>query len=382
MEPALSILRPGSYEEAAEMLAGGSACRIVGGDTKRWGRPAHTAGPAISSERLNRVLEHNAGDFTAVVQAGIPLVRLQEELAEKGQRVALDPPLGAGDAATIGGIVASADSGPLRHRYGTPRDLLLGCAVALPDGSVARSGGKVIKNVAGYDMGKLYAGSFGTLGMIVEVALRLHTLPEGETTVLARASDPGRLVAGIAALTAAPLEPEALDARFSGDTGAVLARFTGPGSEAIAERAAGLLEGAGLAPERAEDAAREWDRQREGQRSEDGAVVRVSSAPADLGRALGAARAHGASLVARAGFGVSWLRLPPAPADELAAAVLSVRAELEPSPCPLLDGPEPVRSQLDALDVDRVEGRSLMEAIKRRIDPRRTCNPGLMGAGL
>ena len=78
MEPALSILRPGSYEEAAEMLAGGSACRIVGGDTKRWGRPAHTAGPAISSERLNHVLEHNTGDFTAVVQAGIPLVADKE----------------------------------------------------------------------------------------------------------------------------------------------------------------------------------------------------------------------------------------------------------------------------------------------------------------
>ena len=105
------------------------------------------------------------------------LGRLREKFAEAGQMLALDPP---GDDATIGGIVATGDSGPLRHRYGGPRDLVLGVTIALPDGTVARAGGKVIKNVAGYDLSKLMTGAFGTLGVIAQVALRLHPLPRND----------------------------------------------------------------------------------------------------------------------------------------------------------------------------------------------------------
>ena len=113
----------------------------------------------------------------------MPLERLREEFADAGQMLALDPP---GDDATIGGIVATGDSGPLRHRYGGPRDLVLGVTVALPDGTVAQAGGKVIKNVAGYDLSKLMTGSFGTLGLIAQVALRLHPLPRETVTAYRR----------------------------------------------------------------------------------------------------------------------------------------------------------------------------------------------------
>src|SRR5205085_4537465 len=112
--------------------------------------------------------------------------RVQEALADDDQMTALDPPLGTGDAATIGGVIATADSGPLRHRYGAPRDLILGITVVLSDGTIARAGGKVIKNVAGYDLAKLFTGSFGTLGLIVEVVVRLHPVPPRTMTAVGR----------------------------------------------------------------------------------------------------------------------------------------------------------------------------------------------------
>jgi glycolate oxidase FAD binding subunit len=126
---------------------------------------------------LTQIIEHNAGDLTATLEAGVPLAHAQQTFARAGQMLALDPPTGADGSATIGGIVATGDSGPLRHRYGAPRDLVVGMTFALGDGTIARSGGKVIKNVAGYDLAKLFAGSFGTLGMILSVSVRLHPLP-------------------------------------------------------------------------------------------------------------------------------------------------------------------------------------------------------------
>ena len=107
----------------------------------------------------------------------MPLAEAQARSARAGQMLALDPPLGAGAAATIGGVIAANDSGPLRHRYGGVRDLVVGITVVLSDGTIAKSGGKVIKNVAGYDLAKLFAGSFGTLGLIARVAVRLHPAP-------------------------------------------------------------------------------------------------------------------------------------------------------------------------------------------------------------
>src|SRR2546422_9152108 len=110
------------------------------------------------------------------------------------------PPLGHGARATVGGVVAAADSGPLRHRFGGVRDLVVGVTVALSDGTLAGAGGKVIKNVAGYDLGKLLAGSFGTLGVIVEVALRLHPVPDATATAIGRGADPARVAVAAGAL--------------------------------------------------------------------------------------------------------------------------------------------------------------------------------------
>jgi glycolate oxidase FAD binding subunit len=155
-------------------------------------REAAAAGQRVSIEReggdvvlstrsLDRILEHEAGDLTCTVEAGIRLSALNEALAAHGQMLALDPP---GDP-TIGACVAANVSGPRRHRYGTMRDLVIGATVVLGDGTIANSGGKVVKNVAGYDLGKLFCGSEGRLGLIARVSLRLHPLPEASGSVMA-----------------------------------------------------------------------------------------------------------------------------------------------------------------------------------------------------
>ena len=151
---------------------------------------------------MAKILEHNVGDLTAVLQAGVPLAEAQAAFAAEGQMLALDPPLGEGDAATVGGMVATADSGPLRHRYGGVRDLIVGISLALSDGTLAKAGSKVIKNVAGYDLAKLFTGSQGTLGLIVTVTVRLHPKADGTATAVGASDDPEQLAKAATALAA------------------------------------------------------------------------------------------------------------------------------------------------------------------------------------
>jgi len=384
--PAIPELAPESYDEAAEMLRdtpSGAGVRFRGGGTKLgWGQPVRDVDRELSTTRLDTVLEHNEGDFTVIVQAGVRLADLQAALRSKGQRLALDPPIGEGSEATIGGIAACADAGPLRHRYGSPRELILGSAVALSNGAVARSGGKVIKNVAGYDLGKLYAGSFGTLGLILELALRLHPLPPRTVTVLGRSADPDRIAAAARALADAPLEPEALDVRWIGGEGAVLVMLAGDAAEALATRARSLLDDAGLEAETADDGDAPWATQRAGQRSAEGAVAKVSATATRLPDVLRAAERHGAAVVGRAAHGVSWMKLGPRSDAELVESVASLRRELAPSPCAVLDAPEAIRERIDAFGLEAAPERALMSSVKNRLDPLDGCNPGLFGEAL
>jgi glycolate oxidase FAD binding subunit len=161
--------------------------------------------PSVSEGPLDRILEHEAGDLTCTVEAELRLSVLQEALAEHGQMLALDPP---GDP-TIGACLAANLSGPRRHRYGTMRDLVIGVTVVLRDGTVASSGGKVVKNVAGYDLGKLFCGSEGRLGRVVRLSLRLHPLPETTATVVAPAESAKAL-----AILRSTLVPSAVDVHW------------------------------------------------------------------------------------------------------------------------------------------------------------------------
>jgi glycolate oxidase FAD binding subunit len=378
--------RPASGEEAAGLLAAcaheGRRVRFRGGTTKLgWGNPVQ-ADVALSTAALDQIVEHNPGDLTAVLQAGVRLADAQAAFAAAGQQLMLDPPLGHGNGATVGGIVATADAGPLRHRYGPARDLVLGVTLALPDGTLARAGGKVIKNVAGYDLAKLSTGAYGTLGLVVQVAVRLHPVPERTASVAAEGDDPDALGAAVARLAVAPLEDEALDVAWREGHGGVIARYGGPAAPEHARDAARLLGDGGLAVRIVEEDEEPWAQQRTAQRASDGAIVRVSALPDQLPRLLRAADGHGAALVARAAFGTSWIRLASAADDELAAAVRALREALAPAPCVVLDAPEAVRAAVDPWGAQDRGVLALSRRLKERFDPDRTCNPGVFVGGI
>jgi glycolate oxidase FAD binding subunit len=376
---------PSSYEEAAAVMgrcgAEGLTVRVRGGGTKwHWGRSVPEPDVEVATAGLGRLVEHNAGDLTAVVEAGARLDAVQEAFAAQGQMLALDPP--AQEGATVGGVLATADSGPLRHRYGAMRDLVLGVTLALSDGTLARAGGKVIKNVAGYDLAKLFTGSFGTLGLVVELAVRLHPRPARTGTAAGAGDDPGALARGAAAVAHAPLEADSLDVAWAGGSGRVLVRLSGADPTARLAQAADLLAGAGLAVDVIEDDDEVWAAQRHGQRGAGGeAVVKVSALPSTLPRVLAAAAAHGAPVVGRAGLGLSWLRLPAGDAAELVAAVEEIRRALAPAPVVVTDAPDEVRAGLDPWGGE-TGPVTLMRRVKERFDPAGVCAPGLFVGGI
>jgi glycolate oxidase FAD binding subunit len=370
-------LRPDTPQEAAALLRTlGEEGRPVhprGGGTKDWG-PA-LDGAVVETGGLDRILEHNVGDFTAVLEAGVPVAEAQATFAEHGQMLAIDPALtgtgaAAGSGATIGGIMAANDSGPLRHRYGSMRDLVVGATVALSDGTLARSGGKVIKNVAGYDLAKLFTGSFGTLGLIVRVAVRLHPLPPRTASAVGATDDPDRLGAAAAALAGLPLEADAFDVDWRDGTGRLLVRF---GSAAAGDQAA-----TAVARMRAlelddcdvvDDDDELWMAQRVRQRGD--CVLKVSGRTTDLPAVCRA----GGIVVGRPALGLYWLSLP---AD--AAAVAAAREALAPRACTLLDAPAELRA--DAWAAPEAGALVVMARIKERFDPARIFRPGTFVGGI
>jgi glycolate oxidase FAD binding subunit len=379
-----AVERPTSVEEAAGLLReigeAGRPLRVLGGGTKLgWSAVGVAPEVEVQTTGLARVLEHNQGDFTAVLEAGASLAEAQARFAEAGQMLALDPPLGersaASPRATIGGVVATADSGPLRHRYGGVRDLVLGVTVVLSDGTVGKAGGRVIKNVAGYDLGKLFAGSRGTLGMIAAVGVRLHPITAGTATARASSSEHRRLAEAAVGLAALPLEADCLDVAWQEGSGSLLVRFSGPTAAERAQTTVNRLRELGLEDtEVAEDDEQLWTRQRDGQRRCDGVVVKVAGVIGQLETVLAAAESCGAAVVSRVALGLSWVAF--APTDDLAQRVGGFRAALPDASLTVLDGAAAVEHPWPAppAGVQRV-----MERIKARFDPANVFNPGAFG---
>jgi glycolate oxidase FAD binding subunit len=185
--PPSCIVYPHTTEQLAQVMAEAhrNKWRVLpcgSGSKLNWGGLAKDVDVVVSTERLNRLIEHAIGDLTVTVEAGMKFSRLQAMLADSGQFLALDPI--TQDTATIGGIVATADTGSLRQRYGSVRDQLLGMTFVRADGQIAKAGGRVVKNVAGYDLMKLFTGSYGTLGVLSQVTFRVYPLPEASGTVV------------------------------------------------------------------------------------------------------------------------------------------------------------------------------------------------------
>jgi glycolate oxidase FAD binding subunit len=209
-----AVVFPGTKEEVgAVLVAAGEAGLPVtpwGGGTRMGiGSPPSRIGLVLGLKRLDRILEHEPGDLTVTVEAGLPFGTLQAGLGKRGQWLSLDA--GPAEQATVGGMLASDASGPRRHLYGTARDLVIGLTVVLADGSVVRGGGKVVKNVAGYDLPKLFIGSFGTLGVLVEATLKLRPRVDVDRLVVARFDRLAPAGAAARAVLGSDLVPSALE---------------------------------------------------------------------------------------------------------------------------------------------------------------------------
>ena len=215
---------PSAFE--AEPLSIAQAAEILGQAGREGQRVSieRAGGELVVSTRyLNRLLEHEAGDLTVTVEAGIHLSALNDRLAEHGQLLALDPP---GDP-TIGAAIAGDLFGPRAYRYGRARDLVLGVTVVLADGTIANAGGKVVKNVAGYDLAKLFCGSHGRLGLVARASLRLHPRPEASRTLVVSVSTPDDVQTLVHTLIHSLLVPSAVDLVWSQERSVLAFLFEG-----------------------------------------------------------------------------------------------------------------------------------------------------------
>src|SRR5437588_2249412 len=208
------VAMPSDKEQVAQAVAlanqhGLTVLARGGGSRLNLGGIPEQVDVMLETHSMTRLLEHEAPDLTCHVEAGITLAEFQAKLATKGQWLALDPP--DAQQATIGGILASNASGPKRLRYGTARDMVIGLRVVQASGEIARSGGSVVKNVAGYDLNKLYIGSLGTLGIIVEANFKLQPYPTNERTLILTFSNAEDAMGTVIALTNSLLTPSAIE---------------------------------------------------------------------------------------------------------------------------------------------------------------------------
>jgi len=238
-----AVVAPGSLESLAATVQMASELGYVviprGGGTKMdFGHPPSRADIVVSLERLNRIVSHEPADQTATVEAGITMAGLQAGLGKRGQYLPLDPP--HGDAGTLGGALATNASGVLRTSFGTARDLVIGARVVQADGTVVRSGGQVVKNVAGYDLNKMYIGSLGTLGILAEVNLKLQPLPAAGRLLIGTMAGIGEVVECAFRVMDSEVMPSFLEVASPAARSLLAGEVAGPGARS---RSDGVVEG-------------------------------------------------------------------------------------------------------------------------------------------
>ncbi|MHB2022468.1 MAG: FAD-binding oxidoreductase [Mycobacteriales bacterium] len=382
--PAQVVCLPGQVSEVAEVLRACSrhGWRVVprgSGSKLDWGAPPRRVDVVLDLSRLNRTLEHGVGDLVVRLQAGARYAEVQRELSAAGQRLALDSPH---PQATVGGLVSAGYAGPLRLLYGSPRDLLIGVTVVLADATVARSGGKVVKNVAGYDLGKLYTGAYGSLGVIVETVFRLHPLPAASAYVTATFDSPASLDEAVRELRAAALVPAAVEvaSQIPGWNLTVLLEGVPPGVADRAERCAALLgastsavppPGWGELPGPA-----------------DGVLVKVAAEPAALGQVIAALGEWLGPIdpgyaVAGSVAGVLYAAASqPTDIDAFHRSLAALRTRLADvdGSIVVLRAAQSLRAGLDVWGP--VAGLSLMRRVKAQFDPDGVLAPGRFVGGI
>ena len=324
---------------------------------------------------MNTLREHPWQDMTCTVEAGCPWNTLQSALAQHGQFVALDPLWP--DRATVGGILAANDSGVLRVHYGGLRDLVIGMQVVLADGTIARSGGKVVKNVAGYDLGKLFCGSFGTLGVITEVTFRLHAIPRNAETVSMHSNSIEPLASLLCSTLASQSTFVSMQIRVSPDNAELDMKLAASPAVVAKQRELFLGHAQSSGASLVSTDPHVWHaRQDIYSAAPDRIILKASVLPTHLGHSLKRIVGLGGSAVAQA-TGIISACLPVSAVDSIA----QVRSELESSGGSLVLHRLPAGAVIDRWGAPP-DGLALMRSVKKQFDPNGILNPGGFVGGI
>lgn len=397
--PARFVATPASTAQAAAVLraaaAAGLAVVVRGAGTRQdWANSPRRLDLVLETRRLAGVVEHAAGDLIVVVRAGTGMAELRDKLSPAGQQLALDS---STPDATVGGTVALGVSGPRRLLYGGPRDLLIGITMVRPDGRIAHAGGKVVKNVAGYDLGKLLAGSYGTLGLITRCAFRLHPLPAASAVATRRVDGPAEAGRLVAAVLAAQVVPSAVEIDAPSGAGVEVAVLVEGVPAGVADRAATLRRILGSPDPASPDPASPDPASVAGAPAWWGAypwgvggvgiklTAALSGVPELVTAAWRAAERHGVRLTVRgsAGSGVLYAGMSGQVAPEAVAGIveeLRIAAGHAHGHAVVLTAPAAVRDRVDLWGP--VPGLALMRRVKEQFDPDARFAPGRFVGGI
>jgi glycolate oxidase FAD binding subunit len=389
------VFSPSTVQEAAAFLeekahASARVGFVGGGTALGLGRPPRRLDAVLRTERLTRIVEHAPPDQIIAVEAGITLAALQAAAAAHGQRLALDPPLP--ERATIGGLVATNGFGSRRTRYGSLRDLIIGVSLVRADGALAKGGGKVVKNVAGFDLPKMMVGSLGTLGLVATVTFRLHPLPERDVTLVARERTSRGVRELVKAMRAAQLEPAAV-AALSAEKGLELGiRFEGfeEGVKEQVDRALALVaKNAGECDALDEASAAAFWARHDAARTAGPLRAKVAMLPSAFEEFFERVLPMLRAAVSEAAFaiyptlGISFFSGVPSDDVAAAAAIAAVRDFLAPMGGSLVleEAPDGVRAHADPWG-PAPASFALMRELKNRLDPEGRLNSGRFVGGL
>jgi glycolate oxidase FAD binding subunit len=385
------IVEPASAESVGRLLEWANReklCVLVrGAGTKMgWGAPPRQIDILMSTTRLNAVVAHRHGDLTATIQAGATLGDVNRALAQHGQWIPLDAP--SAERATIGGLVATNDSGPRRHRYGAPRDLIIGVEFARADGRLAKGGGIVVKNVAGYDLPRLLTGSFGSLGVIITATFKLYPLTAASRTLVVEPSSAAHLGELAVKLSASHLTPTALE--FATHPLRLILRFESIEASVAqqSETASKLLAENGYEARTLSGSAEEqfWQDHARLANDDRGALLKVSVLPTELGEMLTVierlAGTRGYVAAGRAGAGVFLLRITEdVQVQKRVIEGLRDALQIGRGSAVVMKCSPDLRTHVDVWGPIG-DALSLMKAVKQQFDPAGILSPGRGPGGL
>lgn len=385
------VLEPANEQQLAAVLrianeAGLTVAPRGRGTKLSWGSPPSRVDLILSTARLDKIIEHVWADLTVSVEAGCTIQKLQFALAQHGQRLACDPLWP--ERATVGGVLSTNDGGSLRLRFGPLRDLIIGVTIALSDGTLASSGGKVVKNVAGYDLPKLVTGALGTLGVITRAVFRVHPLPHRAKTLSVSAGNLENMQRLILAVQDSKLAHTSLQARVANDADPVVDILFEGTETGIDAQEAQMRELVAAAPVN-EGSGSAWNASQEVWNFTDSssiALAKITMLPNATARTIEIVQRLQSThktpwKLTMQATGIAWLRME-AKLENFHAALSDLRRELERAGGSLVIHHQP--SAMPAIDAWGQPGDALplMRAVKTQFDPRNTLNPGRFVGGI